>query len=198
MFESRVSQERPAYEPPRSAVESGAGGLLVALLGLVLALGAALLLPWPTVSPDDSPLTTAPHVNRIVEQASTSGSIPGLILDVALYVALAIGGLAYVVARVRGGYVPLGVLLSVGLFGLAYTGKMVVPFVGPLVGLFGFALVVSGAGVAWAAHGALEKRHVEPDTFESSAPIHAAPVEAENEVGKRDTGINDDVSYSPA
>lgn len=176
----------------------GGGGLSVALIGLILALGAALLLPWPTASADDAPLTTAMHFSRLAEQAGEGGSLAGLALDVALYVALTIGGGAYLVARFRGGYAPLAVLISVGLLGLAYTGRMAVPFVGPLVGLFGFALVVSGAGVAWAAHEASEKRHVEPDALDVGAAVHVATIEAEEEAGKRDTGINDDVSYSPA
>jgi hypothetical protein len=75
---------------------------------------------------------------------------------------------------------------------------MVVPFVGPLVGLFGFTLVLFGAMVAWAAYEPPEKRPAEPDALEMSAPVPAAPDEAEDDAGKRETGMNDDVSYSPA
>ncbi|MCC7208021.1 MAG: hypothetical protein IT323_11990 [Anaerolineae bacterium] len=201
-----VRGQRGAHGQPRSLVESSGGALSVALIGLILALGAALLLPWPTASPDDPPLTTALHYARLAEQAGVGGALPGLVLDAALYVALVIGIGAYVVARLRGGYTALGILLSVGLFGLAYTGRMAVPFVGPLVGLFGFALVVSGAGVAWATYETPEKSHVEPeavgvdDDDRAGAELRTAieAQQAEVDAGKRDTGINDDVSYSPA
>lgn len=166
-------------------------------MGLLLALVAALLLPWPTASPDDAPLTTAPHFDRLAAQAGEGGSNGGLVLDLALYGALILGGGAYLVARLRGGYAPLAVLISVALFGLAYTGKMAVPFVGPLIGLFGFTLVLSGAVVAWAAYEGPE-RHAEPGALEARAALPTPAIEAEDDAGKREPGKNDDVSYSPA
>jgi hypothetical protein len=193
MFEPRDKRGQPL-----TVAEAGGGALSVALIGLLVALLAVLLLPWPTASLDDAPLTTGKHYERLSAQAGEGGSPAGLIVDVALYVALVIGGGAYVVARLRGGYAPLAVLVSVGLVGLAYTGSMVVPFVGPLVGLFGFALVLFGAMVAWAAYEPPEKRPATPDALELSAPVPAVPDKAEDDAGNRDTGINDDVSYSPA
>ncbi len=135
-------RESPALETIRSL-------LPVMLLGIFVALVALLILQWPVPT---APLTAAQtdhQVNRMIGYLSGSdASLPGFLLDVAVYVLL-LAGLACIVMawmRVRRG--PLVALTLIGVLGLAYVAGSAL-YTGPMIGVCGFTLVLFGALVAW-------------------------------------------------
>ncbi len=131
-------------ETPSTALLMLRGVLPLALMGVIIGLVSLLLIPWPTVIPEDSPLTTAPHVLRLTQFS------PSTLADVSIYVALVFAliftGMAWRSGR-RGALIGL---VGVGAFGMLYAAINLIPFLGPLMNLCGFGLILTGGAMSLA------------------------------------------------
>lgn len=131
-------------EAPSTSLSMLRGMLPLALIGVFIGLVSLLLIPWPTVIPEDSPLTTAPHMLRLTQFS------PSTLADVSIYVALVFAliftGMAWRSGR-RGALIGL---VGVGAFGMLYAAINLIPFLGPLMNLCGFGLILTGGAMSLA------------------------------------------------
>lgn len=190
-------------DPARGVPGSGTtvlavrGALHTALVGLLVALIALLLLQWPTAASDDPPLTTGLHLTRITSRMAGEGAEldAGVLLDGAIYLVVLAAFALLATVLARGDRRALVSLIALSSIGLIYAGSMAVPFIGPLIATFGFALAVSASTLAWIALANAEAATTEPH--------HPAPVTLESDrtdalMHESDTGISDYASHSVA
>jgi hypothetical protein len=173
------------------------GALQTALVGLIVALIALLLLQWPTAAPDDPPLTTGLHLTRITSRMAVEGAEldAGILLDGAIYLVVLAAFALLATVLARGDRRALVSLIALSSIGLIYAGSMAVPFVGPLIATFGFALAVSAGALAWitladADAATAEPNHAAPETLKSDR--------TDAQTHESDTGISDYASHSVA
>lgn len=178
------------------------GVLPVAVFGLFVAAVGILLMQWPTFQADDSAVATTFHINRVIDRLN-AGDVPGALADGLVYVLLIIGGLCVVVGWARGRVSALMGLAIIGLLGLAYMSGVAL-YNGPMIGVFGFALITFSGVISWAVVAGAPQE--EPPAQQQDHPIPAAvplggpPIEPMTEsVSAIELGSGyDDASHSVA
>ncbi|HRE47499.1 MAG TPA: hypothetical protein PLD47_07220 [Aggregatilineales bacterium] len=129
------------------------GTLVIALIGAAVTIITLLLLPFPTAATDDMPLTTMPLLQRIGEQVIKGQVSPVTALDVTAFLGILAALACAMVAWLNGSRLALFGLVAVGALGLAYVAGMSIPFVGPLAGVCGYALILIGGALGLAVTG---------------------------------------------
>jgi hypothetical protein len=129
--------------------EPARGVLPITLVGILIALVALLVLQWPIQTADSSVQTTV-HISRLVERL-TSGNIGGALTDAIMYGAVLVAIVLCVVLWRHGTRPRLLGLLFIGLLGLVYSGGMAL-YIGPMVSVCGFSLILFGALIALATY----------------------------------------------
>ena len=140
--------------------------MLIVALGFVIVVVALLALNWPSGQWGEQDITMLPHISRTLQ--AISGKIvlpiPRLMLDIGIYILILIGIGFLVAAWRQGSRGALTGLLAISVLGLSYVSGMAV-YIGPMVSVCGFILILFGGLVAWASL----PRHNLPD--EPAPPI---------------------------
>ncbi len=163
------------------------------LFGVIVVLLALLLIRWPSAAPDDSPISTSAHLNRVISRLAGTGGpvLPGLVLDLGIYAAALLAVVLMVAAWRSGARRALVGLVLIGLLGLSYAGGMAL-YSGAMFGVCGFTLILAGGLVAWiatspddAAEMELEAAHAEHTEMKDKA-FSQPEAATESDAGKND------------
>jgi hypothetical protein len=153
------SMPEPAARPRRWNPSSDIvrGLLPIIFAGALIVAVSLLALRFPTATPDDPGASSAAHLMRVVSRFEGAAPLmPGVILDIGVYVAVIATFVLMFAAGTRGNRGALTGLIGVGLLGIAYVSSMVL-FVGPMVSLCGFSLILFGSLTAWAVSGTVNE-----------------------------------------
>jgi hypothetical protein len=149
------------------------------LVGIIFAATALLLIPYPTPTVIDGPLTTLPHLEGVLAQLqnpegkAVEGGLGLVLPHLLIYLALLGAGVAFVGGLFTGGRRWLWALLGLGALGLVYVSRFAVPFTSPMIGVCGFAVILCGAVVGLAVSQAnfTESPIAEPAPAPNSVPV---------------------------
>jgi hypothetical protein len=171
------------YEQPREspAQETVRSLLPLMLIGIFVVLAALLFMQWPIPA---SKNVTDRQINRLTGFLSgPSASLPGFILDVAVYMLLLVGIGCIVIAWQRARPGSLIALTMVGLLGLVYVSSSAL-YTGPMISVCGFSMVLFGGLVAWVA--VPDGKEKTPESVEQSAqpPESSAEVKEVSEASE--------------
>ncbi len=126
--------------------------LSIVVVGFVLVAFALLLLRWPTPAGDQA----VQQMTRMAGSDNNSANLMQRLPDLAIYLIL-LAGIAFLALALRRGDRSLLVgLMGVGFLGLAYAAGMAL-YIGPMVSVCGFMLILFGGMVTWATTGASEE-----------------------------------------
>ncbi len=139
--------------------------MLIVIAGFILVGFALLLLRWPIGAGDQS----VQQLARLAGSSDSGQTLLQRLPDLAIYL-IVIAGIAFLALALRRGERSLLLgLMGVGFLGLAYAGGMAL-YIGPMVSVCGFTLIVFGGMVAWATTGPRDTA----DITEAAEPAEAA------------------------
>ncbi len=156
--ESGAGESGEAPVPPaeiKQVSDAGNRGIMwslmpVVLLGFLIVLTALLLLRWPAGNRADPGETTTQLFRLLQPPGEAAPSLAMRLLDVSLYVLLMAGMALLVMAWRRGARNALIGLMAIAILGLAYASGMAL-YIGPMVSICGFMLILFGGLIALAA-----------------------------------------------
>ncbi len=130
--------------------------LSIVIVGFVLVGFALLLLRWPIGAGDQA----VQQITRLAGSDDNGANLIQRLPDLAIYL-IVIAGIAFLVLAIRRGERSLLLgLVGIGFLGLAYAGGMAL-YIGPMVSVCGFMLILFGGMVAWATTGPREAEDTE-------------------------------------
>ncbi len=157
------------------------GVIILAILGVMITLIAVLGLQWPLPANADvgntGALTTRLFSQRLQMRMDLgdAASTASLILDVLVYISLALAVVFIVVSLSGRSRAPYMGLVLVGVFGVIYVFGSAL-YVGPMISLCGFSLILFVGAVLWFSFPIAPRKDDEPKVNDG-APSAAAPAD---------------------